>query len=218
MMTSLGGWLLTLLGAPDALIGDLHEGCARRSSLWYWAQVGAFASRALGRALLGHPVRAAWLGALMLMAAAAVIYLGVETSRLPIDRAVKLEVLSSGWLASAAADGRVRVVPAVRVLMTNQSRESLQGLQLNAIFRRSGDGSAWGDRWWPALERLPPGGMRSLLVTSPNGHVSVAPAEAMLRHSQFVDARVELFGRQASGRWARLGAFDVRRTMVEPER
>jgi hypothetical protein len=64
-------------------------------------------------------------------------------------------------------------------------------------------------------EGLPPGGTTdSIVVHSPRGYTGSEARADMLKNSQFVDAKVELFAKYAANSWQRLGEYDVTRELL----
>jgi hypothetical protein len=215
----LGEWLITLLGAPDALVGDLHESCERRGRGWYWRQVGACAVVSAVNVVHRHPIRAAWCVVSAGVVCAAVFH-AIEIRHQPkSDEALHLELLATGWMAADGTERLLHVVPAVRVRVVNRSSEAVRGVQLNAVFRRVTDRIEWGNQWHPVSRGLglaPGATSEAVLVTSATGHVSGQPADATLQHPSFVDATVQIYGRYGAHGWAQLGAYRVPRQLVEP--
>ena len=74
-------------------------------------------------------------------------------------------------------------------------------LQVNALFGRVGDEDEWGSSFVTAAgtKGLAPGEATGpLTVTSPVGYTGLDSRPALLGHSQFVDARVDLFAKYGS--------------------
>ena len=78
---SVGEWLLMLLDASDALIGDLHEAAPRRSVRWYWAEWCRAAIMTVRSAARRHPLRAGWIGAMATIAGVGVVQVTVALSQ-----------------------------------------------------------------------------------------------------------------------------------------
>jgi len=64
----IGEWLLMLIDASDALIGDLHESALRRSVRWYWSEWCRVVLMTVTSAARRHPLRAGWIGSMTLVA------------------------------------------------------------------------------------------------------------------------------------------------------
>jgi hypothetical protein len=214
-----GEWLLQQLGASEALVGDLCEAARHRGPRWYWTEVAAYAAFSGGAALVRHPVRTVWILAMTGMFGIALAY-AADVRRQPrSDHALRIELVATGWRVADEPGHRVRVVPAARLRIVNQSQAPVTGVQVNAVFRRAVDGIEWGNHWRPVSRgtRLAPGAhSEAVLVTSDTGHLSAAPAAATFRHPSFVDATVQIYGRYGAQSWAKLADYRVPRQLVEP--
>ena len=110
-------------------------------------------------------------------------------------------------------------MPAVSFRLRNVSDASLPVVQVNAIFHRDGAADEWGNAFQTAAGSA---GLAAgvatpyVVLASRNGYTgSNAPAD-LIENSQFVDARVELYGRYGSGSWAKLGEYPVTRVLLNP--
>lgn len=215
----IGEWLLTRLGASDALVGDLCELARCRGRRWYWRQVFAVACFAGAGLMQRHPWRTAWAVGTSAAVSIALGHVADLQRQAPSEQVLRLEVVSSGWRVVAASNHRVNVVPAARVRVVNLSQGPVAGVQVNAVFRRVADGIEWGNHWRPVSRGtgLAPGATsESVLVTSDTGHVTAAAARATLHHPSFVDATVQVYGRYGAQAWAKLADYRVPRQFVEP--
>ncbi|MEZ5289025.1 MAG: hypothetical protein R2712_30335 [Vicinamibacterales bacterium] len=218
MMRALSEWWLSRLGASDALIGDLCEVAARRPASWYWQQVASGTVVLTMRAIRREP----WTWIRTAAVLAGVVLVGaslLSRSSGPGAEALDVRVEASGWLPMPAPDGRVRMIPAVVVRVGNPTARRLAGVQLNVVFRRANDGLEWDSVWRPRIGGrglAPGGGTETVLVASQHGHVGSGAPLTLLEHPAFVDARVELFARYGAREWARLGTFDIPRTLARP--
>jgi hypothetical protein len=91
-------------------------------------------------------------------------------------------------------------------------------VQVNAMFRRIGDDDEWGSSLVTAAgtRGLAPGEATGpLTATSPVGYTGLDSRAAMLGHSLFVDARVDLFARYGSAQWTRLGRYPITRVLLD---
>jgi hypothetical protein len=135
-----------------------------------------------------------------------------------LARGIQVEDLSTGWLDAGVADGMNKVVPAVTFRLKNVSDQPLQTLQVNAVFRRVTRNDEWGNgfRTVPGSRALAPGAATgALTIRSQLGYTGSDPRDALLRNSQFVDAKVDLFARYGSAQWTRIGQYPIARQLVE---
>jgi hypothetical protein len=134
-----------------------------------------------------------------------------------LTKGVHLEALSTGWLDAGVVDGKNKVVPAVSFKLKNVSDQSLKTLQVNAVFRRASHDEEWGSgfRTVAGSSGLAPGAATdTVTIKADLGYTGTDSREEMLGHSQFVDAKVDLFAKYGSTQWARLGEFPISRQLV----
>jgi hypothetical protein len=131
---------------------------------------------------------------------------------------VQVEALSTGWLEGGTSDGLHKLVPAVTFRLKNVSDQQLPALQVNAVFRRVSKDEEWGNgfRTLSGSGGLAPGAATdALTIAAQLGYTGTDPHDAMLRNSQFVDAKVDLFAKYGSTQWARLGEYPIARQLIE---
>jgi len=134
-----------------------------------------------------------------------------------LSKSLELHTLSSGWVAAGAADGKTKLVPTISFTLKNTSDRNLAMLQVNALFGRVGDEDEWGSSFLTAAGAagLAPGEATSpLTATSSVGYTGPDSRAALIGHSQFVDARVDLFVKYGSARWTRLGRYRIMRDLL----
>jgi hypothetical protein len=86
---NVGEWLLMLIDASDALVGDLHEMAVERSVRWYWLEWWRAASMTVRSAVRRHPLRTAWVGSMATIAAVGVLQVTVGLSQSCRNRTAK---------------------------------------------------------------------------------------------------------------------------------
>src|SRR5437762_5183414 len=136
----------------------------------------------------------------------------------PVDLSKALQVLdvSTGWVDAGILNGQNKLVPSISIKLKNVSNQSLGSLQVNALFRRIAQTDEWDSRLTMVAgsEGLGPGATtKTLVITSPTGYTGTEPRLDILKNSQFVDAKVELFGKYGSGQWTRLGEDPIARQL-----
>jgi hypothetical protein len=134
-----------------------------------------------------------------------------------VTKDVHVEGVSTGWVRAGVVDGRNKLVPAVSFRLKNVSDQRLPALQVNAVFRRVTETSGWGDgfRNVAGSDGLPPGAATGpLTIEAQLGYTGLESADALLRNSQFVDAKVDVFAKYGSNQWARLGEYPVARQLL----
>jgi hypothetical protein len=133
-----------------------------------------------------------------------------------VAKNVRVQSVSSGWIDEGGVHGTKKLVPTISLTLKNTSGRTLTMLQVNALFRRVGDEDEWGTAFVTVAgsEGVPPAGVAAVTATSPLGYTGSESGTVMLANSQFVDARVDVFAKYGSARWARLGQYRITRQLL----
>ena len=135
-----------------------------------------------------------------------------------LTQAVAITDVRSGWFdAGLVEGGKNKLVPSISLKLKNQTGEPLAYVQLNAIFRRVGEPDGWGEHYVSAVdgEGLPGGqSTGTIVLRSTLGYTGEESRLQMLQHSSFVDATVDVFGKQGRGNWVKLGEYRIDRTLL----
>lgn len=134
-----------------------------------------------------------------------------------VEKDLRITDVETGWYDAGIVDGQNKLVPSVTFRIQNVSQEPIEDVQINAIFRRVNEQEAWGDRLVRGIgdEGLGPGETgQPLVVRSERGYTGLEPRAQMLKNSQFVDAKVELFGKHGSRTWVKMGEFPIDRELI----
>jgi hypothetical protein len=161
-------------------------------------------------------IRMPLLRTLVVCAAAAAMAAGCRAREVEND--LRITDVETGWYdAGIVNGGENKLVPSVTFRIENVSQEPIDGVQINAIFRRVDETEAWGDRLVRGIgdEGLAPGETgRPLVVRSERGYTGQESRLQMLQNSQFVDAKVELFGKHGSRTWVKMGEWAIDRELL----
>lgn len=136
-----------------------------------------------------------------------------------ISKAVQITDVTTGWFDVGITNGQNKLVPSVTFKLRNVSDEPITVLQANVLFHRVNSAEEWGDGFLKVTgtEGLAPGATTDPLnVKSPLGYTSDAPRADMLKHSQFVDAKVRILAKSGSGNWTPLGEYPIERRLLTP--
>ncbi len=158
------------------------------------------------------PAAVAVLGCLCLAA------LGCTRTR-EVEKDLKLTDVSTGWYDVGVVNGQNKIVPSITLQLQNVSKEDISRVQINAIFRRVGEEQAWGEHFVRAIgaDGLAPGKTGPKLVfRSTLGYTGSESRLQMLQNREFVDAKVDVFGKHGSRTWVKMGEFPVDRQLVAP--
>ena len=137
-----------------------------------------------------------------------------------IDPTTVLEAheVVTGWYDAGLVEGQMnKLVPSISLKLRNKSPDPVRSIQVNAIFKRVGEAEMWGEHYGWAVHREPlaPGGStQELVLRSGLGYTGEQPRMQMLQNREFVDAKVEIFLRQGSRVWAKLGEFPIDRQLL----
>ena len=132
-------------------------------------------------------------------------------------KALAVTDVVTGWLDKGIVDGQNKLVPTISLKVKNGADGPLSYLQLNAVFRIVDDTEELGSKvvWATEGKELPPGGtLGPFNLSSELGYASLASRTQMLQHAEFKDAKVELFVKQGSRQWAKLGEFPITRQLL----
>jgi hypothetical protein len=138
----------------------------------------------------------------------------------PIDlaRALQVEEVSSGWHDAGMVQGKNKLVPSVTIKVKNVSDRKLNVLQMNVLFRRvTEETTEWGGGFVTVAGSagLAPGATSDpLTITSQLGYTGDEARADMMKNSQFIDAKVQLFAKYASTQWVKIGEYPVTRTLL----
>ena len=147
---------------------------------------------------------------------AGVLALGCSSTR-EVEKDLKLVDVSTGWYDMGLVNGQNKLVPSVTLQLQNVSSEDISRVQINAIFRRVGEEQAWGEHFVRAIgsDGLAPGKVGPKLVfRSTLGYTGTQSRQQMLQNREFVDAKVDVFGKHGSRTWVKMGEFQVERALV----
>ena len=147
---------------------------------------------------------------------ACVSVLGCSGTR-EVEKDLKLVDVSTGWYDLGVVNGQNKLVPSVTLQLQNVSEQDISRVQINAIFRRVGEEQAWGEHFVRAIgpDGLAPGKVGPKLVfRSTLGYTGTESRQQMLQNREFVDAKVDVFGKHGSRTWVKLGEFPVERALV----
>ena len=135
-----------------------------------------------------------------------------------LTKGLEVKILNSGWYDLGIVNGQNKLVPTVTFTLHNLSDQTLGTLQVQALFRRVGEDTEWGNGFLTVVgsKGLAPGATTDpITIKSQLGYTgSDQSRQEMLANSHFVDAKVELFGKYAATQWVRLGSYPVTRQLL----
>jgi hypothetical protein len=139
-------------------------------------------------------------------------------SRADLATGAKLVDVTTGWYdAGVTEDGKNKLVPSVTFRIVNAATAPLGGTQLNLIFKRVTDSEEWTTAFVRGIgsDGLPPGAATPpIVVRAQQGYTGTQARLTMLQNTQFVDFKVEVFGKHTSATWVKLGEFPIARQLL----
>jgi hypothetical protein len=136
------------------------------------------------------------------------------------DVTTDLEItdVHTGWFDAGIVQGnKNKIVPSVSFRIQNVSQADIATVQINAVFRRMGETASWGEHYVAGIDStgLAPGATGSpIVLRSTLGYTGEQPRLQMLQNREFVDARVEIFGKHRSKPWVKMAEFPIDRQLL----
>jgi hypothetical protein len=134
-----------------------------------------------------------------------------------VEKDLKITDVQTGWYDAGIVDGKNKLVPSISLKLANVSPEAIDGVQINAIFRRTGENEMWGEHLVRAIgnDGLAAGKTGgNLVLRSKLGYTGTESRGQMLENKAFVDARVEIFGKHGRRNWVKMGEFPIERKLL----
>ncbi len=145
--------------------------------------------------------------------------LGASCRSVDVEKAVQITDVQTGWYDAGIVEGQKnKLVPSVSLRLQNIAEDPVDSVQLNAIFRRVGEQEAWGEHFVMAIPRqnaLAPGAKTNpIVLRSTLGYTGTQARLQMLQNREFVDAKVEIYGKSGSRSWVKLGEQQIGRELL----
>ena len=161
------------------------------------------------------PVMKRWYAVAVVLVLALVAACG---SNVNLRTSATLTEVTTGWYdAGITEDGKNKLVPSVSLRIRNTGPSTIGSTQLNLIFKRTIDQEEWTTSFVRAIgtEGLAPGATSApIVVRAQQGYTGTQARLTMLQNSQFVDFKVEVFGKHGSAAWAKLGEYPIDRQLL----
>lgn len=126
--------------------------------------------------------------------------------------------VQTGWFDAGIVEGGMnKLVPSISLELQNVSDREIANVQLNAVFRRTGEPESWGDHFVRAIDTTGLGAgatTEPVVLRSTFGYTGSQARAQMLQNKEFVDARVEVFGKHGRRTWAKMGEFTIDRRLL----
>lgn len=139
-------------------------------------------------------------------------------SNVNLATSAKLTEVTTGWFdAGITEDGKNKLVPSVSFRIQNTGTATIGSTQLNLIFKRIIDQEEWTTSFVRGIgtEGLAPGASTApIVVRAQQGYTGTQARITMLQNAQFIDFKVEVFGKHGSAAWAKLGEYKIDRQLL----
>ena len=128
--------------------------------------------------------------------------------------------VKTGWYDAGIVGGQNKIVPEHHAEAAERlRRDPISRVQVWAVFRRANEDKTWGEHFVRAIgpEGLDPGKTGGALVLrSTLGYTGSQSRSQMLQNREFVDAKVNVFGKHGSRTWVKMGEYTVERHLLTP--
>jgi hypothetical protein len=134
-----------------------------------------------------------------------------------VEKDLAITDVHTGWYDVGIVDGMNKLVPSISLKLKNVSKEPIARVQINAVFRQVGDEKAWSAPFVRGIgpDELEPGATGQLLVLrGDRGYTGTETRLQMLQNSQFIDAKVQIFGKHGSRTWVKMGEYQIDRQLL----
>jgi len=135
-----------------------------------------------------------------------------------VENDLRIVAANTGWYdVGVQADGNNKLVPSIAFKLENVSDRDIASVQLNAVFKRMGEEHAWGEHFVRGIdaEGLAAGAISdSIVLRSTLGYTGSQTRDQMLLNQEFVDARVEIFGKHGRRRMVKMAEFPIGRALL----
>jgi hypothetical protein len=163
---------------------------------------------------MSNAIARACAGAALVLA---VVVIGCGTPDVDLAKAVKVGEMTSGWFDVGIVDGQNKLVPSASFTVVNSGSAKLSGLQVFAVFRFLGEAEELGSGLvvLRGNDALAPGATSKPITVRANwGYSGLQPRSEMLMHSQFKDARVEVFAKLGPKPFVKIGEAQIARQLL----
>jgi len=134
-----------------------------------------------------------------------------------VEKDLSITDIHTGWYDAGIVDGQNKLVPSISLKLRNVSAEPIARVQINAVFRRVGEPEEWDAHFVRGIgpDGLAPGATgEALVLRSDRGYLGPQTRLQMLQNREFVDARVEVFGKHGSRNWVKIGEYVIDRQLL----
>ena len=136
----------------------------------------------------------------------------------PVDLKQVLRVLdvSTGWFDAGIVNAKNKLVPSVTFRLKNSSGRDVSSMALNVVFKREGETDHWDDVFVQRVAFGDNGETAPITVRTENGYTGDPPQTRleMLKHTDFRDMEIQIFGKQGGSQWIELHRARIARQLL----
>ena len=135
-----------------------------------------------------------------------------------VEKDLTITDVHTGWYDAGIVQGQNKLVPSISLKLKNVSPEEISRVQINAVFKRlDGENKEWDAHFVRGIgpDGLAPGAQGDeLVLRSERGYTGQQSRLQMLQNKEFIDAKVEIFGKHGSRFWVKMGEFKIDRQLL----
>lgn len=136
----------------------------------------------------------------------------------PVDLKLALQVtdVSTGWFDAGIVNGKNKLVPSVTFRLKNTTGSAISSMSLNVVFKKDGETDHWDDVFVQQVAFGDDGQTAPITVRTENGYTGDPPQTRleMLKHSDFRDMDIQIFGKQGGSQWIELHRARLARQLL----
>ena len=135
-----------------------------------------------------------------------------------LPKVLQVTDVQTGYFDAGIVDGKNKLIPTISVRLKNNDTQKVSSVQMIARFNRIGEAEEWGSA--PYVRAIGPEGLAPgqtgdpVVMRCDRGYTGEQSRALMLTHSQFVDARVELYAKYAAQDWVKMGEYQIARQLL----
>ena len=156
------------------------------------------------------------MGRLAVAVALALVVAGCDSR--DVQKDLQITNVHTGWYDVGTTEaGLTKIVPSLSIDIKNVSERDIASVQINAVFRRVGENEAWGEHFIRAIDAS---GLKAgaetmpIVMRSTLGYTGTESRIELLGNKQFVDAKVQVFGKHGNRNWALMGEYPIDRQLL----
>lgn len=138
------------------------------------------------------------------------------TRSVDLKQALQVTDVSSGWFDAGIVNGKNKLVPSVTFRLKNTPGSDISSMSLNVVFTRDGETDHWDDVFVQRVTFGDDGQTAPITVRTENGYTGDPPQTRleMLKHTDFRDMDIQIFGKQGGSQWIELHRARLARQLL----